>query len=481
MLTTADAPPPAPRRRPRRLWLAALAGTLALAVLPWAFQRAARPPPPIPLPAGIGSLDPQVRQHLAGLATQAAAAPRDPERRAELGLAFAVNGLWAEARQSFLHAMELGDRSPLPALYAAVARQETGDLPGAVDELRALVAREPKFMPGWHRLGTLLLQTGDAAAAAEAFQTAARLAPGEWRAWAGLGEALLRAGRAADAVAPLERAVRLDPFARSARHLLGQALPAAGRAGEAALELAAGRGHTTGPVPDAWSRRALGHMRSLPDQFERGDALTAQGRTQEAVRLLQEAHRFHPANRAVTARLARLLQAADRADEARRLLDDARAAAPDDLTLLLAAAEQAAADGRTNESLALARRALAQAPRLAGAHAAEANALVASGDDAAAAAALARAVELAPADVGLRLQLGDLRRFNLHDAPAALADYRAVLELDPIHPVALERLASLHLERGETNAAAPHVARLRRLLPGSGAAAELEAGLHAPP
>ena len=62
----------------------------------------------------LARLDPQVREHLTGLARLAVAAPRDPNPRAELGLGLAANGLWAEARQCFLDAERLGARGPLP-------------------------------------------------------------------------------------------------------------------------------------------------------------------------------------------------------------------------------------------------------------------------------------------------------------------------------------------------------------------------------
>lgn len=467
--TTASARP-----KPAKRAVAGGLAVLAAGLAGWLLLRSARPAPPMPLPAGIAALDPQVRGHLARLAQDVQSAPRQPGPRAELGLAFAVNGLWPEARQSFLDAMRLGDRSPLPALHAAVALQELGDLPAATEELRALTRRHPAFMPAWQRLGTALLAGGDAAGAEEAFNAVTRLAPEEWRGWAGLGEARLRAGRAAEAVASLERAVALDPFARNARFLLGQALQATGRTAEAARELAAGRGAYATPAPDDWSLRALAHMKSLPDQFERADSFLAQGRTKEAVMLLQEAHRFHGTNAAVAARLARALAADGREEAAWRLVSGALAAAPEDVPLLIAASETAATLGLAEQALDLARRAVALAPRQAAAHVALGNAHLAAERDAEAEAALRRALELAPADPGLWLQLGDLLRFNLERPAEAAASYARALELDPIHPVALQRLATLHLERGEAAEARRRVAELRALQPDPGLLRALE-------
>lgn len=439
------------------------------------------PPPPVPVPASLGQLDPQVRAHLASLVTRIAELPRDPELRADFGLALAVNGLWTEARASFLDALALGIDGPLAAVYAAVALQEAGDFPGALTELESVVARFPDSAPAWHRLATLRVATGDLTGAQNGFLEVTRRAPGEWRGWAGLGEVALRSGAVQEAIPALERAVNLDPYARSARHLLGQAYRVAGRAAEADRELAAGTESSLSPMPDPWSARALAHMKLLPDQFERADALVAQGRAPEAVRLLAEAQRFHPTNVAVITRLAAALDAASDAPAAWRLLGAALARSPREVPLLIAAAHVAAALGESERALALARQALELAPQSADGHVALANARLAAEDDAGAVAALEAALNLAPRNVGLLIQLGDLHGQNLASPENAIACFQRALALDPIHPVALQRLTLLLLEMGRRDAAAAALADLRRLTPDSPAVRELEAQWNPPP
>lgn len=459
------------------LWLGAAVVSLLVLVGVGLWWHAASSAPPIPAPANLGLLDPQVRSHLVSLAKRAAASPRDGQRRSELGLALAVNGLWTEARSSFLDAIQLGDNGSLPRTYAAVALQEMGDAPGASKELQQVIERYPDAAPAWYRLGVARVALGELGPAEEAFQNVTRLVPTEWRGWAGVGEARLRQGRHAEALEPLERAVSLDPFARSAYHLLGQAYRGMGRTHEAATALAAGSSQTVGPMPDGWSLKALSHMRLLPDQFERSDALMAEGQFVEATARLREALRFHPTNVSVMVRLARALNASEKAPDASSLLAQAREAIPDSPGLLTASAEVAAALGRGQEALDWARRAVAMAPQLPEVHVAEANAWLALENDAAAAAALEKALERAPTDVGLLVQLGDLEWHNLGRRESAWQRYQAAHRADPIHPATLERLAGLAIERQMFDEAEQYLAELKRLRMDAAMVGSLEGAL----
>lgn len=402
--------------------------------------------PPVPVPSDLATLDPQVRAHLAGLVQRITESPRDPDLRADLGLAFAVNGLWEQARESFQHACQLGSPGPLPPMYAAIALQELGEEQEALAELRSLVRRFPDSCPAWYRLGRALLGTGDFPEASRAFQEVTRLAPEVWQGWAGLGEAALRTERPQDAIDSLERARRIEGTARSVHHLLGQAYRATGRLAEAEVESAAGTGQTLTPLPDDWSLRALGHMKRLPDQLEQTEALVIRGQPIEAIHRLREALHFHPTNATVITGLARALVAADRAAAARELLASATAQWPEEVQLLTAGAETAALLDLPSEALELAERALSLAPKSAEAHVAQANALLAAGRDEAALAALQAAARLTPGNPSLQAQMGDLQWSNLQQPDAARDAYHHALRLDPIQPGVLFRLASLEID-----------------------------------
>lgn len=467
MIAPSTRPPTANPLRRARSW-GLLLGALALATVGWwLWQGPPGPARPIPAPPQLGSLDPQVRAHLIQCARQAAEAPFAPERRAELGLALAVNGLWPEARQCFLDAAELGGQpgEPWPPLYAAVSLEELGDPEGAARELRALVARFPSCAPAWHRLGIRAIALGDLKLAAQAFESVTNLAPLEWRGWTGLGEVRIRSGEPAAALPLLERALALDPYARSARHLLAQALQATGRVADAERERSAGASESLSPMPDAWSERALRHLKSLPDQFDRADALLSREQPEAAAQLLEEARRFHPTNSMVLSRLAVALTALERAPEAWALLEPHLAASSNDVPLLLAASRTAAALSRSADALAIARRALGLAPKMADARVAEANALLAENQDERAEAALQQAVELAPRNVGLLVQLGDLQWQNLDQPARARRTFERAYPLDPINAGVLQRLVSINLQLGDLATAESRLAEWQRLAP----------------
>lgn len=416
-----------------------------------------------PSPLNGSALDPQVSAHLQGLWSGVQAHPRDGVRRVDLALAMAVNGLWAEARDQFREAAARLPGDPLPAMYAAVALVEMGHLDVAVTELESVVAAFPRHAPSWHRLGLVRLRLGDGAGAARAMEEVTRLSPGEWRGWAGLGEVALREQRWEEAVGVLERAVDLDPYARSARHLLSQAYRGLGKEEWADREAAAGAGLVLGPMEDAWSQRALGHMRLLPDVYEQVDALIAAGRVAEAVALMEEARRHHPEEVGVLVRLARAWRAAGRGEEAWRRLSEAWKAQPEEVRLVMAASEAAAEVGRVEEALALALEGVGRAPRLAEAHVVLANARVAAGEDEAALRSLETALELVPHHADLMVQNGDLLWYNLERRQEALVMYRRARERDPIHPVALHRLAMAHTAMGEPEVARRYKEDMERL------------------
>lgn len=461
------------RPRGRRIgWGVGLA--LLLLAVGAGWWRTRLPLLPIPAPANLAQLDPQVRDHLVRTAQRAAETPRLPAPRAELGLAFAANGLWKEARQCFLDAVRLGSREPWPRLYAAVAREEAGDPDGARAELTDLTRDYPDCAPGWQRLGVRALAEGDLPSASRAFQRVTELVPSEWRGWAGLGEARWRAGQASAAQTCLEKSLELDPFARPARYVLAQVYRALNQSAEADLESAAGQSAAVGPMADPWSEAALRHMKGLPDQFEHADALLARGEGQAAVALLREAYRYHPTQLGVVSRFAQTLASAGQATEAWALLQPHLQQNSNDVRLLITGSAIAAEMAQPQVALPLAQRARTLAPQQAEGLVAEANARLAAHEDSAAADLLRQATVLAPRDVGLWIQLGDVLQSNLRQTDAARQALERAVSLDPIHPVALQRLIELHLAQSNATPAQARLAQWRRLAPDPAAVRDVE-------
>src|SRR5438552_5296561 len=219
------------KQRQRYSLLLGVALVAAVALVTYCQFRV--PPPKAPAPVNLDKLDPQLREYVVQKLEWVRQRPRRADRHATLGLVYAVNGLWQEARVAFENAARLDPKNPLPHMYVGVAAQELGELNQAVEIFRELISKFPSFPQGYYRLGAVLPRTGALDEAETAFRRLIELAPDEWRGFAGLGEVELRKGRHAEAAQHLERAVQLDFNAKTAHHLLGQAYRSLGRPGDA--------------------------------------------------------------------------------------------------------------------------------------------------------------------------------------------------------------------------------------------------------
>src|SRR6476469_4191080 len=87
-------------------WLVLLLA-LPVVVLLALFVRELTPPPSVPSPKNLDRLDPQLRAYVVEKVAWANAAPREARRHAVLGMVYAANGLWAEARICFQNTADL--------------------------------------------------------------------------------------------------------------------------------------------------------------------------------------------------------------------------------------------------------------------------------------------------------------------------------------------------------------------------------------
>jgi Flp pilus assembly protein TadD len=85
-----------------------------------------------------------------------------------------------------------------------------GEVPGAIAQLEAIVALDPKNAPSWHDLGILRHAQGDDAGAAAALRTAATLAPTDPRPHIALAALLWSQGDRAGAAAEYRILLGLD-------------------------------------------------------------------------------------------------------------------------------------------------------------------------------------------------------------------------------------------------------------------------------
>lgn len=461
---------PAGAARSKRI-LHSPAGTLIVTVLIgmalWAVVRSqtVRVAVTVPVPVDLEKLDPQLREYIVAKVKWVRAAPADAQRQATLGMVYAANGLWSEARAAFQTVSRLLPNEPHAQLYLAVAAQELNDFADALKRFREVAGRFPKFAPGFARLGDALLKLGAVDEAGKAFQKLTELAPNEWRGYAGLGEVAVRKNQFAEAARQLEHALRIDPSVKTVHHQLGLAYRGLGRSEDAQLQLALGVNGINYPMPDDWSRSAGEHMKLLPDLFEAADDYVQAGQPQKAVALLEEVLRFHPDDLGVMIKLAIAHNRAGTPAQARALLQKVIERDHRNLGACVALAFSCAELRLFDEALAHAQRAAEIAPNTPQPLMAKANALLAMEKDEEALAALDAAANADPKNAEIQIELGDICWRNLARTNEALRHYEQAAQLSPASEAVQIRLADLYLELARPKEAATALNTLHKLAP----------------
>jgi tetratricopeptide (TPR) repeat protein len=389
-------------------------------------------PPAVGDPATDTGLDPAVRAHIRNWVAAAKTQPGDATVRARLGIALAANGLWKEARSAFQATAVLDPDEPLAPMYAATALQELSDGPGSLQEFKQLAQRFPGFAPIWYRVGEASLRAGELQAADQAFATLIRLAPKESRGALGLAEVHFRRGESAQALPLAEQALRLDPGSKPAFYLLGQTLRSLGQTNEARVAIAAGTGEGRQPMSDPWAETAPEEVRLLPGVFQQAEAMSALGRPEGAVALLERIRPFHPDHPGLLNQLGVALNRCGQPQKTLALLDPLSAADPKEA------------------ALSEAREAIHLAPRLAQSHLALANAHLIAENDTEALLALDEASRCDPANAEILLEAATIRWRNLHEGGAAMALLNKALEIHPALVPALRLSADIQAATGDS-------------------------------
>lgn len=151
---------------------------------------------------------------------------------------------------------------------------EAGEMEGALAELEALVAADPKNPIFRGELAKAFRRKGEIARAVPLYRQAAEDAPADPDAWYNLATALQEAGRAAEAREAIRSAMHLDPARPEAHNTLGIVLLAEGKPAEARQEF------ELAVSIDPRNATALNNL---------GNVLRALGRTGEAESAYQRA------------------------------------------------------------------------------------------------------------------------------------------------------------------------------------------------
>lgn len=366
----------------------------------------------------------------------------------------------------------LGQKQPklplVPNLRGAalLGKQDTAGARRAFEEALAL---DPAFYPAAANLARLDLAAGDPASARKRFEAVLAADRKSVGAMVGLAALERKLGNTRAAVDWLTRAAQADPRAIAPRALLAQHYLAQ-REPQRALALA---------------REAQAANPASPEALELlGNVQLAAGEKDNALATFTRLTELRPDAGEAFLRLASAQLATGRAQEARKSLERALALKPDLLDAQLALIGLDLQEKRVEEARRRARDIQTRHPRAPGGYVVEGD-ILASQDQPVQAAALyrqalereanpvivmklhgsllaagkpAEAGKVAatwlrehPDDVGFRLYLGEAH-MKRGENREAIAQYRAVLQQAPDHPVALNNLAWLLNQQGDPEA-----------------------------
>ncbi|MEO7966138.1 MAG: tetratricopeptide repeat protein, partial [Gemmatimonadaceae bacterium] len=154
--------------------------------------------------------------------------PQSPKLWNERGVALHQEGKYADARESYMHALESDNHYALVRNNLAVAYFHDGRGDLALNELREALSSEPGFLKGRLNLALLLFRQGAHASALDAYHHTLRLSPDHAVAWNGVGLVLVQLQRIEEARNAFARAIEARSDFAEAHYNLGFALSTLG-------------------------------------------------------------------------------------------------------------------------------------------------------------------------------------------------------------------------------------------------------------
>ncbi len=416
------------------------------------------------VPENIDELDPQVRAHLEEQIALVREAPDDASRHATLGIAYAANARWTEARDCFRMVLELDPGEVLAKYHVAVATQKLGDYTATRAMLQQIVVEHPDFAPAHHRLGVLLLEAGSVEAAESALEQAVALAPDLPHGYIRLAEVALQTQDHQRAVELLTQAIQIAPRNRMAHYLLGNAYRSLGRRADAERELKRGAGGTRRYMPTEWSTRVPDHAKGVPSQIRRAQRYSKNADYDKAVEVLETVLKWHPESVEALNDLATVYLRRGQPDKARELLLQALQLDETNPATYINLAASHADAGEPEQALRYVDRSIELAPTTAQAHATRARILMIERRIEEAAEAQETAVRLDPQNPAMRMGLANmfmrLRRFA-----DAKENFEAVVTRFPSAVEAQLRLCGVCIRLGDEDRAATALEAARKLAP----------------
>ena len=255
-----------------------------------------------PVEVRLDGTAPEVNRLLKGLLDEAVSDPGSGIRRAQLGMAYEVNGLPNAAFTSYQQAEALDPGDARWPYFQALIHSSRGELALALQALDRSIAIDATYTAAWLWRGTWALDLGLPAAADEAFLKADVLGGGTA---AILGQARVSLHRRQ----PDHAIGLLEPLSRETGHpgvfqMLGRAYRQAGRIDDARIALARGRSAARFHWEDTWHASKGVYEVSFNARAGKALGMLDRGEAEAALEMLQLLAEEQPDNPTITANLS---------------------------------------------------------------------------------------------------------------------------------------------------------------------------------
>ncbi len=427
-----------------------------------------------PVPENISS---QLRAYLEPFLEDVKSAPDDPQKQAALGLVYAGNRMWGEARACFQRANVLDPTNYLQIYYEGICCAKIGNLDRAIELFYSSVELNADFAPASHRLGDALVQTGALDEAESAFRETLAVSPMAAPAYMGLAEVMLARGDYDEAVTNADTALGLRPGDPTAHYLLGMALRGQGRSDLAKRHLVLGAKNTKPYLADPWSSSLSAHCKIVDDQAASAMAKLRAGDVDGGIAELEALLQWYPHMNSLRNTLASAYRFAGAPEKSFSLLQESIAIDPTAPVTYIELAMHHLSQDQLAPALRAADQAIKISPTAYRAHEARGRILYKMGRDQDALAALEQAIEIHPASPRILLRAGLLSK-SLGDLDAAKGFLERSIEHNTTSVLAYVALAEVHILQGDLGAAAQAEAVARAIFPNNEKVVLLGGALH---
>lgn len=461
-------------------------GTLLLAAIVVACGDARQETATFSVPRpDLSAVDERVRRQLeerqgdveALLAEPTATAVELGEAVGVLARSYHAYDMTTDARLCYEEALRLDDQNAEAHYLLGFLEQVDGNLETALGELER--AADLDATPEARlRLADVLLALGRYDEAGELYRALENEPAFIASAARGLGTIAAEAGRHGEAVEHFERALAAQPEASALHYVLSRSYGELGETDLVAQQLAsAGTAQVSFPDPRV---RALDELAVGPGvRLARGGVALAEGRTEIAIREYRRAVEEAPENVAARINLAGLLSRGGEVAEARAHLEEALRIEPDNVAARLSLAGVLISSPETRqESIDGFTWVIERQANNAAAYRGRARAHGLGEDWPAAIADLRRSLQLEPADRLMRFELANLLQSE-GETDAATRHFSQVAsgdEADALSARSLMNLGNLAAGRGDYEAALGHYDAVLEIEPEASAAIYNRAG-----